>query len=90
MSAKDTDKKNITITRSFLAVLLLAAVSFGAFIGRGMGMLGSIYENSSEELSADSGGEFRFIRSGLRPPDSARTRELKPFRYKVDALIQAS
>lgn len=91
MSAKDTDKKNITITRSFLVVLLLAAVSFGAFIGRGTGMLSGIYENSSEELSTDSGGEFRFIRPvrGLRSPDSARaSRELKPFRYKVDALIQ--
>jgi beta-lactamase class A len=92
MSAKDTDKKNITIKRSFLIVLLLAAVSFGAFIGRGTGMLGGIYENSDEERSADPGGEFRFIRPvrGHRPPDIARApRELKPFRYKVDALIQS-
>jgi hypothetical protein len=92
ISTKDNDKKNITIKRSFLVVLLLAAVSFGAFIGRGTGMLGSVYENSSEELSADSGGEFKFIRPmrRLRPRDGARPpRELKPFRYKVDALIQS-
>jgi len=88
MSAKDSDKKTITIKRSFLVVLLLTAVSFGAFIGRGTKILGGIYENSSEEISADSGVEFRFIRPlrGPRPADRARApRELRPFRYKVDA-----
>jgi beta-lactamase class A len=92
MSEKDTDKKNITIKRSFLLVLLLAAFSFGAFIGRGTGMLGSIYEDSSDERSAETGGAFRFIRPprGHMTPDRARTPgELKPFRYKVDALIQS-
>jgi beta-lactamase class A len=92
MSEKDTEKKNITIKRSFLLVLLLAAFSFGAFIGRGTGMLGSIYEDSSEERTADTGGAFRFIRPplGHMTPDRALTPgELKPFRYKVDALIQS-
>lgn len=92
MSAKDTDKKNVTIKRSFLLILLLATFSFGAFIGRGTGMLGSLYEDTSEEHSADMGGAFRFIRPprGHSAPDRARTLgELKPFRYKVDALIES-
>ena len=92
MSAKDADKKTITIKRSFLVVLLLTAVSFGAFIGRGTKILGGIYENSGEEISSDSGVEFRFIRPlrGPRPADRARSpRELRPFRYKVNALIQS-
>jgi beta-lactamase class A len=91
MSVKDTDKKNVTIKRSFLLILLLAAFSFGAFIGRGTGMLGSIYEETSEEHPADTGGAFRFIRLPRRhsAPDRARTTaELKPFRYKVNALIE--
>jgi beta-lactamase class A len=84
-------KKYITIQRSFLLVLVLAAFSFGAFIGRGTGMLGGIYERGNEELSADTAGEFRFIRPlpVRRPSEKARaSRELKPFRYKVDALIE--
>jgi beta-lactamase class A len=91
MSARAIDKKTITLKRSFLVVLLLATFSFGAFIGRGTGMLGGMYENSSEERSADTGGAFRFIRSfPVRGnPGGVRTfRELKPFRYKVDAYIQ--
>jgi beta-lactamase class A len=84
-------KKYITIQRSFLLVLVLAAFSFGAFIGRGTGMLGGMSERGIEELSADTAGGFRFI----RPLPVRRTsekalvsRELKPFRYKVDAFIR--
>jgi beta-lactamase class A len=84
-------KKYITIQRSFLLVLVLAAFSFGAFIGRGTGMLGGIYEGDNEELTAATAGEFRFIRPlpVRRPSEKTRvSRELKPFRYMVDAFIQ--
>lgn len=91
MPEKTTDKKTITLTRSFLAVLLLATFAFGAFIGRGTGMLGGMYETSSEERTADTGGSFRFIRSSSvhgSPGGTRAFQDLKPFRYKVDALIQ--
>ncbi len=91
MSVNAIDKKTVTIKRSLLAVLLLAAFSFGAFIGRGTGMLGGMYENSSEDIPADTDGGFRFIRSfpGRGNPSGVRTLgELKPFRYKVDAFIE--
>jgi beta-lactamase class A len=92
MSAKSIDKKTIAIKRSFLTVLLLAAFAFGAFIGRGTGMLGGMYENTGEERTVETGGSFRFLRSfpGHGNPGSARTfQDLKPFRYKVDAFIQS-
>jgi len=91
MPAKTTDKKTITLTRSFLAVLLLATFAFGAFIGRSTGILGGMYESGSEERMADTGGSFRFIRSPQvhGSPGGARAfQDLKPFRYKVDAYIQ--
>jgi len=78
-----------------MAVLLLAAFSSGAFIGRATGILGGIYENSSDEsdeVATDRPGEFRFVHplSGRKNPDRVQARgDLKPFRYKVAALIES-
>lgn len=80
----------IAISRSLLLVLLLAAFSLGAFLGRGTSMLGTPYDDGSEDSANDTAGDLQLIRprsehwasKGGRVP-----RELKPFRYKVAALL---
>jgi beta-lactamase class A len=82
-------KKNIIINRPLL-VLLALTFSAGLFIGKGAGLVGSLYENGTEGFSAGGDNDFRFIRplSGYGHSGAERTiRELKPFRYKVKVLI---
>ncbi len=83
-------KKSMAFNRHLLLVLVLSVFSFGVLIGTGTGMLGTMYEDGREQFSVEPGGEFRLIRPlpGRGPSGGARTaRELRPFRYKIDALI---
>ncbi len=82
-------KKNIIINRPLL-VLLALTFSSGLFIGKGIGLVGSLYENSTKDFSAGGDNDFRYIRplSGYGHSGKEQTvRELKPFRYKVKVLI---
>jgi beta-lactamase class A len=84
-------KKNITIKRSLLLVLLFGAFSTGAFVGRAGWIIGTAYENSNDELALERPGEFRFIRP--LPTGGGRSMariapNLKPFRYRINALIE--
>ncbi len=82
-------RKNIIINRPLL-VLLALTFSAGLFIGKGAGLVGSLYENGTEGFSAGGDNDFRFIRplSGYGHSGAERTiKELKPFRYKVKILI---
>jgi beta-lactamase class A len=83
-------KKSMTINRPLLALLALTFAA-GLFIGKGVGVVSKIYETGTEEFSAEGDGEFRFIRplSGYgHSGDERAIRELKPFRYKVKALVE--
>jgi len=86
-----TKKTTITVSRSLLLTLLFALFAFGVLIGRSGSLLGTAYEISTEEALSEKSGEFRFIRPSPEPrrSDNGRmVRELKPFRYKVDAFIK--
>jgi hypothetical protein len=87
------EKKNITIRRSLLLVLLFAVFSAGVFLGRAGWILGTAYENSTyDDLPSDKPGEFRFIhplRAGGDRNAVPIAPSLKPFRYKVNALIES-
>jgi beta-lactamase class A len=86
------EKKKITIRRSLLLTLVFGAFALGIFIGAGaLGLF--------TPLQADKGGsfidsreeEFKFIRASLESKKTEgriASRELKPFRYKVNALIE--
>ena len=85
-------KKKIRVTRSFLLTLVFGTFALGIFIGAGT-------LNLFAPLQADKGGslvdsreeEFKFIRASLeskKPEGRIASRELKPFRYKVNALIE--
>ncbi len=82
--------RKISLTRSVVLILLAGTFAVGIFVGRSTWLFGT-----GQDEKADSGGptalseEFRFIRQSLQPDvqDARKIRELKPFRYKVNALI---
>jgi hypothetical protein len=89
---RKVQKSRLTISRSFFSTLILAAFSLGIFIGSGvMGILAPLQDQTSALSSDYSDGAFRFIRPQGEPGDGAEpraNRELKPFRYKINALVE--
>jgi beta-lactamase class A len=84
---------NITINRSFLLILILAVFSLGIFIGTGTRMFGVMQPDKNEGPSEEREGEFKFIRISLpskRAEGLRSNKELKPFRYKVSALVEST
>ena len=85
----DEQKKEgkITIGRKLLWVLLAGAFALGVFFGTGLWLFGG----RDAERSQRSLEDFAFIRPSITEStaEARKIRELKPFRYKVDALIQS-
>lgn len=85
-------EKKISISRSLLLTLLAGSLALGVFIGAGMGMFTPL-SGGKGEASAPEGSEgtFKFIRASLESKNVGKShpnKELKPFRYKVNALIE--
>ncbi len=82
------NSKNITINRSILWIVIAGVFALGVFLGRGIWLFGGGGERgySSYLQGMD---DFRYIRPSIPDggPDGKKLSELKPFRYKVDALI---
>jgi beta-lactamase class A len=78
---------NITIGRSLLWVLLAGSFALGVFFGTGLWLFGD-RDAERYQLAPE---DFAYIRPSITEtaPESRKIRELKPFRYKVDALIQS-
>ena len=86
-----TELKKITLARPLLLVLLAGALAIGIFIGAGMNMFSPLPSARTESVAGGREGEFRFIRASMesKAPAGKRTGgELKPFQYKVSALIE--
>ena len=86
---KTAKVKNITINRSILWVVIAGAFALGVFLGRGTWLFYA-GQNDRTDQHSSPGEDFAFIRPIITKtsPDLRKIRELKPFRYKVDALIQ--
>ncbi len=86
------ERKKLSVSRSLFLTLILGAFALGIFIGAGtMGLTPSLQADKGEEFAAGREEEFRFIRTPIGPkePGARRpSRELPPFRYKVDAAIE--
>lgn len=69
--------------------MVLGALALGIFLGAGVISLlpSEGADNRNDVYSDNRDGGFRFIRKGTER-NPLPSRELKPFRYKVDALIQ--
>jgi beta-lactamase class A len=86
--------KRMSINRSLLMVLLAASFAIGIFIGAGMRMF-SPFSTVKNDVAPEgrSEGTFRYIRESLDAKDAPGqtvSKELKPFQYKVNALIEGT
>jgi beta-lactamase class A len=93
MSDLSHEKKKIRITRSLLLTLVFGAFALGIFIGAGtLGLFTPLQADKGEGILESREGEFKFIRAsqepGKKPGGRLSSKELKPFRYKVNALIE--
>ncbi len=80
-----------SINRPQLLTLLAIAFAIGVFVGSGMGVFTSSPTDREETGLENAEGTFRFIRSSVtvnRSGNKPSTKELKPFRYKVNGLIE--
>lgn len=84
------NKKSITIHLYFLFSLLSIAFVFGIFIGRGMRTIEDVQMTKGTFFKAKE-GEFKYTHplDAGEPSSSHVGPELKPFRYKVKAVIEA-
>ena len=82
--------RNISIGRSLLWVLIAAAFALGVFAGRSLWLFGTGPGGGAADRLETNAEDFAYIRPSITEanPDLRKIRELKPFRYKVDALIQ--
>jgi beta-lactamase class A len=89
MRRKENTKDRTSVNISLLLVLLAAAFAAGIFIGRGTWLFGA--NDRSGEFFRPLSEEFRFIRQSVKQETAAEgsaVKELKPFRYKVNTLIE--
>ena len=86
------EKKKIRINRSLLLTLVCGAFALGIFIGAGtLSVFTPLQAEKGESLADNREGEFKFIRASQeakKTEDRNARAELKPFRYKVNALIK--
>ncbi|MDA8098836.1 MAG: serine hydrolase [Nitrospiraceae bacterium] len=88
----DTKKaKTISLSRPILLVLIAFVFALGIFLGRSAWLFTSGADDRGESVPQTALEEFRFIRQSILPepsPDGRKIKELKPFRYKVNSLIE--
>src|ERR1700690_3860775 len=83
--------KIASIKRSLLLTLLSAAFALGVFAGAGIGVFIPPGANKGEAVPEVTDETFRFIRASATSNSlgkNSKTKELKPFQYKVNALIE--
>jgi len=84
------EREKVSINRPLLLTLLAAAFALGVFAGAGIGLFSSPTMGRGEAVPALADETFRFIRASVESKNhwmSLKARELKPFQYKVNALI---
>jgi beta-lactamase class A len=81
---------NITISRSILWVLIAGAFALGVFVGRGSWLFNAGGTGKTVGEYRPPIEDFAYIRHSIKEgnTEKRKIRELKPFRYKVDALVQ--
>jgi beta-lactamase class A len=85
--------KKVLIAKPLLLVLIAGSFALGIFIGTGMGLFAPLSTIKSSSVSDEEEGNFKFIRQSMGTKDvqdRLASRELKPFQYKVNALIEGT
>ncbi len=83
----------MSISQPLLLTLLAFAFALGVFTGTGMGIFTSSSSGKGDSIPETAEGTFRFIRASVSSSSSGKnqsTKELKPFQYKVNGLIENS
>ena len=87
------EKNKITINRSLMLTLVAGAFALGIFIGAATGLFSPLPTLQGESFPEGPEETFRFIRASVeakRAGEKVMTnRELKPFQYKVNSLIES-
>lgn len=87
------EKNKITINRSLMLTLVAGAFALGIFIGAATGLFSPLPSLQGESLPEGPEGTFRFIRVSVEAKHADEklmtNRELKPFQYKVNSLIES-
>ncbi len=84
-------EKMVSIKRPLLLTLLAASFALGVFVGAGMGVFSFSTVSRSDAVPEQTEDTFRFIRASVELNNTGKihtTKELKPFKYKVNALIE--
>jgi beta-lactamase class A len=84
-------EKIVSIKRPFLLTLVAASFALGVFVGAGMGVVSSPTVGRGEAVPEQTDATFRFIRASVESNSTGKfrtTKELKPFKYKVNAFIE--
>ncbi|HYA85583.1 MAG TPA: serine hydrolase [Nitrospirota bacterium] len=88
----ESDKEKIvSIKRPLLLTLIAASFALGVFVGAGMGLFSPPTVSRSEVVPDQTEDTFRFIRASVESSNAGKlhaAKELKPFKYKVNALIE--
>jgi beta-lactamase class A len=85
------ESKKTSFQWPLLLTLLAATFAFGVFVGSGVGIFTTSAPGKGETVRENDEGTFRFIRSSLESSGKIKhqmAKELKPFQYKVNALIE--
>lgn len=83
--------RNISVNRSLIVIAVVGAFALGIFVGRGTWLFSTGSGSRTEEPYRLVSDDFRYIRQSLQQepaPDGKKNRELKPFRYKINSLIE--
>ncbi len=86
-----TDK--VSINRKFMFTLFAGVFALGIFLGSALSMFSPLPAAKNEAVSGRVEGTFKFIRSSIesKAPDGTPTnKELKPFKYKINAFIETA
>jgi beta-lactamase class A len=87
---EEKNGKKVLITRPLLLTLIAGTFALGIFIGAGMGLFAPLPTVKSEGVPEGREGTFTFIRKSMDTKDDQghpASNELKPFQYKVNALV---
>ncbi len=83
--------KSNSVNRSLMVIVVAAAFALGVFVGRGSWLFGTGNPARPGEQFRLLSEDFRYIRPSLQqePGRGKKSpRELKPFRYKINALVE--
>lgn len=83
--------RGVALSRSQIAVLLVLAFCLGLYVDRGIELFTGGQEIFVNDLPSPGDGEYRYIRYAPRFAGKGRVlpeKGLRPFRYKVKALVE--